>query len=190
MKQLHEFDEVFDSQKTFRILLEAMANPFRELSIAEASEKMYGGHPQLLAVAMTLLDNEVSFHVCGDEGLAEQIRLLTHAKETDLADADYIFLTDHTQLKEAVQAAKIGTLEDPHKGATLIVENSGEKSISGTFYGPGIDDLIDKRITELMHQAVCIRDEQEYEYPQGIDYIFVTKDGAISCIPRLVLRGK
>lgn len=188
MKQLHQFDEVFDSQKTFRILLEAMANPFRELSIQEAAEKMYGDYPQLLAVAMTLLDNEVSYHVCGDVELAEQIKLLTHAEETGVAKADYIFITDSSKLAQAVAEAKTGTLENPHKGATLVVENDDTQAIDAEFYGPGIKDTAKVTITGLMEQAVKLRNEQEYEYPQGIDYIFVTKAGSIRCIPRLVMR--
>lgn len=42
MKQLHTFDEVFDSQKVFRKALEVLSNPGRTLSIAGQSEKLYG----------------------------------------------------------------------------------------------------------------------------------------------------
>ena len=56
MKQLHTFDEVFDSQKVFRKALEVLSNPGRTRSIAEQSEKLYGEQPGLLALAMTLLD--------------------------------------------------------------------------------------------------------------------------------------
>lgn len=54
MKQLHTFDEVFDSQKVFRCLLETMANPGRRCVIREQSQKLFGENPELLAAAMTL----------------------------------------------------------------------------------------------------------------------------------------
>lgn len=39
MKKLHSFDEVFDGQKVFRLVLEAMSNPGRKVSISEKAEK-------------------------------------------------------------------------------------------------------------------------------------------------------
>ena len=34
MKTLHQFDEVFDTQAVFRLLLDAMSNPPRTVSVA------------------------------------------------------------------------------------------------------------------------------------------------------------
>ena len=56
MKQLHTFDDIFDTQKTFRLLLDAMANPSRVVSIQEGAEKLYGSKREMLTLAMTLLD--------------------------------------------------------------------------------------------------------------------------------------
>ena len=75
MKQLHTFHEVYDSQKTFRLILEGMANPGRKLSLAETAGKLYGSSPEMLAAAMTLCDSSVSFCCVGDRELAEQIKL-------------------------------------------------------------------------------------------------------------------
>ena len=68
MKKLHSFDEVFDGQKVFRKVLEAMSNPGRRVFIAEQSEKMYSDGKVFLAIGMTLLDNEVTFATCGLAG--------------------------------------------------------------------------------------------------------------------------
>ena len=54
MKTLHQFDEVFDTQAVFRLLLEAMANPTRVVSIAAQKEKLFGNYSAFLALGMTL----------------------------------------------------------------------------------------------------------------------------------------
>ena len=99
MKQLHSFDEVFDSQVVYRKLLEAMANPCRRLSVREQADKMYGDDAILLAFAMTLLDNEMTFNTCGDTVLASDIALLTLAQNTDTDKADFIFVSDCSELE-------------------------------------------------------------------------------------------
>ena len=45
MKQLHTFDDIFDTQKTFRLLLDAMANPSRVVSIQEGEKRHFGKSP-------------------------------------------------------------------------------------------------------------------------------------------------
>ena len=61
VKQLYHFDEVFDSQKSFRIVLEAMSNPLRKLSREKEKDKLYGEYPHILVLAMTLLYNETTY---------------------------------------------------------------------------------------------------------------------------------
>lgn len=190
MRQLHEFDEVFDSQETFRIILEAMANPTRILSVEKAADKLYGDHRAMLAVAMTLLDNETTFFVCGDAALSEQIILLTHAKESTASDAEFVFVTKDGSLEEDIEDFMCGTLEDPHKSATVIVEITGEKEDDLVFCGPGIKDHAKICTARTVGKAVGLRDAQVYEYPQGIDFLFLTAAGEMFGIPRLVKRQR
>ena len=56
MNTLHNFDEVFDTQRVFRKLLEAMSNPGRIVSVSEEKDRLFGDFPSFLAVAMTLID--------------------------------------------------------------------------------------------------------------------------------------
>ena len=76
MKTLHQFDEVFDTQAVFRLLLEAMANPTRVVSIAAQKEKLFGNYSAFLVLGMTLLDNEVTFSTCGEEALRKNLQLV------------------------------------------------------------------------------------------------------------------
>ncbi len=188
MKTLHNFNEVFDSQAVFRKILEGMSNPGRVVSVAEQKDKMFGDNGAMLALAMTLLDNEVSFYVCGSSSLSEELELITLAGKADVCDADFIFVAEEKMLEAAISSAKCGTLSDPHKSATLLIHDTGEKTHSITLYGPGINGFAEYRCSETVCHAIALRDARQYEYPMGIDMIFVTDDGNVTCIPRLVRR--
>jgi len=164
----HDFDEVFDGQKVFRLILEAMSYPMAVVNIKEYADKLYGGYPALMAVALTLLDNEVSFCVCEDDELADEIASLTLSKKEEPEDADFIFVLSPGDLRNAIENAKCGTLADPHKSATIIIQNDGS--------------------SQLLKDAILLRDEQNYEYPQGIDLLFISEGGELYGICRGVRR--
>ncbi len=187
MKQIHTFDEVFDSQKVFRLLLEAMANPGRVVSIAEQQRKLFGGQPGFLAVAMTLLDGSVSFHTFDNTELDEEILLLTHGRCQSVEQADYLFATSADQVQYGISRAKCGTLEDPHKNATLIILlEETQPCHTLRLQGPGVDGSILIEVSDTVVQALLQRDEQQYEYPMGIDLVFLNSAGELWCVPRLV----
>lgn len=188
MKTLHQFDEVFDTQAVFRKVLEAMSNPTRTVSVAEQMEKLFGNHRAFLALGMTLLDNEVTFSACGDANFRNDFQLVTLSQEKAVSEADYLFVTDAKKLPEVLAQAKCGTLVDPHKSATLLIRDNGETTETMALYGPGIDGETTFSCSSLVRRALELRDQQEYEYPMGVDLIFVTNDGAVTCIPRLVRR--
>jgi alpha-D-ribose 1-methylphosphonate 5-triphosphate synthase subunit PhnH len=102
MKKIHTFDEVFDAQKVYRLLLSAMANPSGEVNIGPCAKKLYGENPVFLALAMTLLDNETGFCACGQEKLSDEIVSLTLSRPEPTARADYIFVADLKDRKSVV----------------------------------------------------------------------------------------
>ena len=205
MKKIHNFHPVFDSQRMYRLLLDAYSNPGKHLKIRELGEKMYGEEPELLAVGMTILDNEVGFSTCGDPVLAQQLLSLTLSREESLEEADYVFVRDASVLQEAIGKVKCGTLKDPQKSATLFIrvcsveDRGGNADVampcSGeaepgitriTLSGPGIRDEETLVVPREVADALALRDGQYYEYPQGIDLVFITDDGELYALPRLV----
>lgn len=187
MKQLHTFDEVKDSQKVFRRLLDAMANPGRVCEIGEQSAKLFGKNPNQLALAMTLLDGSVSFCAPGNPELEEQIVLLTHAKKKEAAEADYLFAAARDGLGELIGQVREGTLEDPHTSATLILSvESTAADACVELSGPGVDGTLSMKVPAEVLHAISLRDQQEYEFPKGTDDIFVLPGSRILCIPRMV----
>lgn len=185
MKKLHSYDSIYDSQKMFRLILTAMSNPTKVVNIKKYSEKLYGEAPELLAVAMTLIDNEVSFSTCGDESLADEIEVLTFGIKDEIENADFIFTGDKN-LEGAIELAKCGTLFDPHRSATLVVKIDGLKNRTLRLRGPGIMDAADIGTSDIVEKALQVRDRQFYEYPQGIDFIFVSGEGELFSVPRLI----
>ena len=92
MQKAYEFDFVYDTQAAFRLLLEALSNPGRIVELGPLARKLGGAYAMTLTVAAVLLDNEVSFAVCGSPALAEKITELTLAKTAAVSKADYIFV--------------------------------------------------------------------------------------------------
>lgn len=133
-----------------------------------------------LTVAAVLLDNEVSFAVCGSPALAEKITELTLAKTAAVSKADYIFVTENADWQEAVQAAKCGTLRDPHKSATVILCTADlQAGKLQRISGPGIKAVQEIIMCPELQAALGKRDEQEYEYPLGLDFFVLDQRGCL-----------
>ena len=185
LSRKHKFNLVFDSQQVFRLVLEAMSAPGTPVEIGIYADKLYGDHPACLALALTLLDNEVSFHAFGTPELTEEVHALTLASVNCAESADFIFVCNPDQLKQMIESAKCGTLSDPQKSATVIIENVGTPTCRLTLTGPGIDGKKEIWVTELIHDTIRLRDAQNYEYPQGIDLLFLSQAGELVAVPRL-----
>jgi len=186
MQKLHDFDTVYDTQALFRLILEATARPARPISARRFLTKFHEPRPHLLSIAMTLLDNEVTFCVLDDHALSASIAELTLSQAAPLEEADFVFVTEPAMLEDAICRAKCGTLRDPHSSASFIVSVDAEKECALRVSGPGIRGDAVWKATEQARRALEIRDAQQYEYPQGIDFLFVSDTGAMAAIPRLV----
>jgi alpha-D-ribose 1-methylphosphonate 5-triphosphate synthase subunit PhnH len=184
LSKKHSFDTVFDGQKVFRLILEAVSNPARSVNISEYAAKLSGAHPAFLALAMTLLDNEASFNACENDELSGEIASLTLAKKEEIESADFVFLSHPGDIKNAIENMKCGTLSDPHKSATVIIRNEDGHACRMKLSGPGIDWHAAVHVTRTVKYAVVLRDARNYEYPQGIDMLFVSNDGGLFAIPR------
>ncbi|MCL1891311.1 MAG: phosphonate C-P lyase system protein PhnH [Coriobacteriia bacterium] len=195
LSKKHDFDTVFDSQEVFRLILDALSCPARVVSIQKYADKLFGAHPLFLTLALTLLDNEVSFCVLGDDLLEDEISSLTLAKKEQLQNADFIFICsagekeEAQRLQTAIENAKCGTLADPHKSATIIVCDKSPAASYVTLFGPGIAETLECHISHAVKNALELRDAQNYEYPQGIDLIFVSNAGELFALPRLARMG-
>ncbi|MEA3324813.1 MAG: phosphonate C-P lyase system protein PhnH [Euryarchaeota archaeon] len=182
------FDVIFDSQRIFRSLLDAMANPGRITTLPKIDIKPPAANRYPLLLLMTLLDHEVSFSVLGgaQTQVTEYLKTNTGGKESRLENSDFILVYGGSS-HGLIRGARVGTLEYPDESATVIYDtgsigDNGE-DILLELSGPGIAGK--RRIgvsgieqTEI-EDVLAMRD-----YPLGLDLIFTDTAGRIVCIPR------
>ena len=188
MEKAYQFDFVHDTQAVFRQLLQAFSHPARKYNIAHEASGFAGEWSQILAIGCTLLDNETSFYVEKTPRLHTLLIDFTLAKPAEFTKADYIFLTspvNYVTFDNMMKTAKNGDLVDPQKAATFIIFcETLEGSTMLRVKGPGIKEEQTIGTTEYIKTILRIRQEQNIEYPCGIDLLFVTSQGKIMAMPR------
>lgn len=186
MKTKHRFDFVHDAQETFRILLNAMANPGRPETFGTYAAK-FTEHGEWLALAMTLLDGEVTYYSDFDEGLKKEIHFLTGAREALPEEADFIFLEDCKTPGAILEKAKGGTYEEPHKSAMIVVKSKEEPEEAIRLEGPGVPPEGREMETGQMERDwIDARDQREYEYPRGVELLFLRPGCRIVAVTRKI----
>ncbi|MEJ5284148.1 MAG: phosphonate C-P lyase system protein PhnH [Brevinematales bacterium] len=176
------FDEVIVTQKTFRILMNAMANPGKFYSTI-----MEENLSTLEKICLTLLDHEVRFSIVGEKVKEENINriiYLTGSRYTTIEEADYVILNGNAH-NEILNNVKIGTLEEPENGATLIynLEKNNLPQVKLKISGPGIKDFMEVNLTGITREEIEKIKKINLSYPLGVDVIFCYEDG-IMCLPR------
>ena len=189
MQREIQYDEIFDAQAHYRLLLDSMARPGK-INVMPSLELTtpQGIHAAGALVGFALLNSDVSFYVDGSSAEDVSLYLLvnTSAKPAEAEAADYVYLNG-TAAAEILYRLKTGTLPYPESSATVIVaveELGGETGLVLTLSGPGVDG--ERRLsvagldTALLEALVTIN----AEFPLGIDLVLTDPTGRIACIPR------
>lgn len=187
MTNISNYDKIFNSQKLFRAILEAAANPAKKVSIEIPEEKPFGENTALIAVGMTLLSRRMSFCAPDNDELTEQLSLLTHSEKAKPYFADYIFLSDTNNMENLISCAKYGTLANPHNSATIIISDNGEETEKLCLCKTENAENFVSYVSDAVKSAIEFRGSQAYEYPQGIDMIFINGNSELLYFPRTVI---
>lgn len=202
------FDEVLDSQRVFRALLNALVRPGRVVSLPNAIPSVPPGvHPRLAQVAVTLLDQEVTFAVAaGDETLANWVARRTGAERTGAASAEFL-LADGSRPVQELAVLPAGTLEFPERGATAVLAvaclsgvaaDGGKLPAAGgadqppraglalEVSGPGVAVTHRLWVWGLAAENLAVFAERNEAYPLGIDLFLVDAAGWVAGLPRTV----
>lgn len=188
------FDYVHDIQSTYRKVLECFSYPGRILSLKEELQDYEGEEGSFCgtqAFMRMLLDSDVSFHIVDNKEVGNKISQITYSKQKALGEADYVFLlaNENHMLDKVIEAVKLGTLQNPHLGATIVVEceHIGNKE-ELVLNGPGIKSQ--NYVSFEMGDAwITARNEKNREYPLGVDMVFIDKENRLVALPRTTQVG-
>jgi alpha-D-ribose 1-methylphosphonate 5-triphosphate synthase subunit PhnH len=122
-------------------------------------------------------------------GAQEHERLLSQltygrAAAPEIAEFQFV-LAGSDKVRDALHDASIGTLEEPHRGATLFIEvealgEGGDLRIEG----PGVKGCVRICVEGLPPDWIEARAERCSEYPLGIDVYLVDGAGRLVGLPR------
>jgi alpha-D-ribose 1-methylphosphonate 5-triphosphate synthase subunit PhnH len=188
------FDPIFDSQATFRVVLDAMARPGAPARLPTPDPRCpVADCRPLSAVLLTLLDHEVSFAVVpatGDGATAEQVsRYLasaTGSRPAPVEAADYVLamggLPDGLLL-----SLKRGAPAYPDESATLLVLVPPVAEATGptvALAGPGVRPGTTARLSGLTPIDLTDLATANEEPPLGVDLVLADAAGNLTCLPR------
>ena len=178
-------EEYFITQSIYRDLLTVMSRPGTVRKLTEETSEI-SAHG-LVAVAATLLDQEVTFTVLDDDELSTAVRQKTDARPVEVAEADFVFVVSGSSGGQIADAQR-GTHMYPDTGATILyqVEHLAEQSSESTIdlTGPGIADVNSPLIQGLDIGDLELLGMINQDYPLGIDIILLDRDNRVMALPR------
>ena len=191
IREIH-YNEVFDSQKIFRKIMDSMARPGKINNIVD----LQLNPPSLLnrssaLIGFALLNSDVTFFSENNrDEVNEYLKINTSSiPVSNVESADYVFISGNS-VSEVIRNAKMGELEFPEDSATIIIDvdkiikSPTDQSFEIILKGPGVKSeevVYVKGITNELLEEIKIANS---EYPLGIDIILSDTDGNIICIPR------
>lgn len=175
---------VYDAQKTFRALLDAIARPGTLYPIPAKLQPPAGLTPACALASLTLLDLETRVWLPPDWPAEVEAWLRFHTGCSFVAEtksADFALLNAN---QVQLNAFSRGTTTDPETSATLLIQvadfSSGPKV---ELRGPGI------QTREEIRPAISAQFWQQWQryqdYPLGVDVFLFTADGVLG-LPRSV----
>jgi len=201
----HRFDHTRDSQKIFRVMLEALANPGQVFQLPKTGDffgntlpgasRNYAHFETLGAFLATLLDHEVTFCLLGDEHIAADLSGVictsTNCRSVPRDKADYV-ITLQPPVSSLPAQLKPGNLIYPDTSATLIClvpDLLGEtpedkKGALLELSGPGVKPGQRLWVAGTSAAFFVSLGEVNVSYPLGIDVFWLTPGGLLVGLPR------
>jgi alpha-D-ribose 1-methylphosphonate 5-triphosphate synthase subunit PhnH len=179
---MQTIEEFIILQQNFRTLLRAMSHPGKVYRLEDVDVD------PLMAVIRTLIDQDVSFCVLGeDTGLMHLIHERTRSPLAEIGVADFVIAPDGGSFG-GIYKAKRGSSEYPDQGATIIYKvealGGGNGPASVALSGPGIETEIRPVVKGLIPGEFVDLADVNAEFPLGVDCIFVDSAYRVMCIPR------
>jgi alpha-D-ribose 1-methylphosphonate 5-triphosphate synthase subunit PhnH len=176
---------VLDQQAAFRSVMQALAEPGRIVAAGALAGESSPLGPVVRAIALSLLDFEVKFHLAPSLTATEDdLTFHTGSCRTNKpAEAEFAFVDlarDATDLASFAQ----GTPEYPDRSTTVIVKV--ESLVGGQplmLAGPGITGMRELEIPGLPSDFVAQWAANAARSPLGVDLILATREAVLG-LPR------
>ncbi|MBT3069305.1 phosphonate C-P lyase system protein PhnH [Rhodomicrobium sp. Az07] len=179
---------VFDTQATFRAVMDAMARPGEIRAVPDALTPPAPLSPSAAALALTLLDYETPFWLDAALGEAEDVarwlRFHTGASVTaNPSDAAFAFAADPLALPP-LAAFSQGTPDFPDRSTTLVLQVAAfTGGLSLVLSGPGIASHRDFAPSPLAPGFADELRANAGRFPCGVDIVFAGP-GSVAALPR------
>ena len=176
---------VFDSQRNFRELLQAMARPVVPRIVPTPAAAPAPILPATMAVLLTLCDADTALWLQQpNDEVASHLRFHAGVRLVrEPAEANFALITEPSSMPPLSQFAH-GELRYPDRSASLIVQVEGfEHNAGRRFAGPGIRDVEQLAIEGLPAGFWQQRAAMSAQLPLGIDLIFISGERMVA-LPR------
>jgi alpha-D-ribose 1-methylphosphonate 5-triphosphate synthase subunit PhnH len=180
---------VFDSQRSFREVLQAMARPAAPRVLPVLPPSPAPITPAAMAILLTLCDATTSVWLQQpDEEAVRHLRFHAGLKLAEQpSDADFALITDPASMP-ALDVFARGDLRYPDRSASLIVQVAGFRAEgSARFTGPGIRAAETLAVDGLPDEFWQQRAALAPQLPLGIDVYFVAAQQVVG-LPRTTCR--
>ncbi|MBB4303615.1 alpha-D-ribose 1-methylphosphonate 5-triphosphate synthase subunit PhnH [Rhodobium orientis] len=181
-------DPVFDAQKAFRTVMDAMAHPGRVHELQTALAPPAPLSPVAAAVLLTLADFETTLWLgetlTKTPAVADWLRFHTGTVLTeDPGEATFAAIADPMRLPPLGAFAQ-GTLDYPDRSTTLILQvETLDPSAGPTLEGPGIDGTA-RLLPAPLAETFWLEARRNADlFPRGVDFLLAAP-GKIAALPR------
>jgi alpha-D-ribose 1-methylphosphonate 5-triphosphate synthase subunit PhnH len=180
-------DPVFESQRVFRGVLDAVAEPGRLITLGAAPSAPPPLHPATVAIALALLDLETPVWLDAAAGTAEAVaHLRFHCGcpiVEDPARARFAIIAGPAAMPE-IGVFDAGSDEYPDRSATLIVQAEALRAGGGLrLSGPGIATEARLEIAGLPARFREAMRGNHARFPRGVD-VLLTAGASLAALPR------
>ena len=184
-------DPVLDSQRIFRLVLDAVAHPGRIFRVPEGMDPPAPLHPAAAAIALTLLDYETPLWADVSIGAEARDWLRFHSGAPIVeraGDAVFALVADPDRLP-LLEAFAQGTDERPEQSATLIVQVGNLRPHEGhRLTGPGIPGEVRLAVRGLPGAFWDALRDNHARFPRGVD-VLLTAGACLAALPRTTRVG-
>lgn len=177
-------DPVLESQRVFRVLLEAMARPGRVLRLESSARGVAPFAAEAMALALTLLDGDTPTWIDRPTPAIEAhlgfhcACPLVQRRE----DARFALISSPATL-DGFEGFALGTAEYPDRSATLLLQVETVSARGVRLRGPGIETNLGFGAAPLPEGFWRWAQVNHGLYPLGLDLVFAAP-GRLAAIPR------